>query len=722
MIKNTFLFCAAVLWYCSSSLAATTYQPTWTSVNKHPVAPEWFMDAKFGIYFHWGVYSVAAYGSEWYPRNMYNTAPSSEYTHHVATYGDPFTTWPYYYFINGANNKAGVFTQFAPKLKSAGGNFDPDDWASLFDSAGAKFAGPVAEHHDGFSDWNSTHNEWNAVNKGPHLDLAQLFATAIRAKSMKFMMSMHHAWNFTGYWQYPPTKYTDTSLQKLYGQMDTAKENQLWTDKLKEIIDGYQPDLIWQDLYLARIPENRRLDFLSYYYNKAVDWGKEVVVTSKDGFQTGEMHDYERGGPADITYPYWLTDDAISSSTWSYTSGMGYYTTTAMLHSLIDRVSKNGNMLLDIAPMADGTIPAAQRTILVQMGDWLKKFGESIYATRAWEVYGEGPTKMGGGAFTTPVAGTNKDIRFTRDKGDSTLYAIVLGWPGNDSTLRITTLNSKRFTATGMTAVMLPATAGATPIALSYSQDTGSLKVRMPASKPYTALAYVVKMTFGGKTVPSVTCPSRNPFQKTEAESFDASSGAVKAETCSDTGGGQNLGYITAGNWVSYCNVDFKNGATNFSARVATNTSSSTGRIELRLDSATGKLIGTLTGSGPGGYQNYATRSCTITGASGAHTLYLVFAAAGYNVNWFSFTQSTGVISTGRTPAMQARSPFGRLCFRESGITVPSGAKDVEIYSLQGKLLFRHAIDEKAGTSGFKETIRKLPFSVFYVKFTGNSR
>ena len=150
----TGLLLAAVAQMPHQVFAATTYQANWTSLNKHTCAPEWFKDAKFGIYFHWGVYSVGAYGDEWYARNMYNKS-GSVYTHHVATYGDPFTNWQYHNFILGANDKSGNFVQFAPKLKSAGGNFDPDAWAALIDSAGAKFSGPVAEHHDGFSDWDS---------------------------------------------------------------------------------------------------------------------------------------------------------------------------------------------------------------------------------------------------------------------------------------------------------------------------------------------------------------------------------------------------------------------------------------------------------------------------------------------------------------------------------------------------------------------------------------
>lgn len=483
--------------------AATTYQPTWASVDTHNPAPEWFQDAKFGIYFHWGAFSVPAFANEWYPRNMYNQG-SNEYNHHLSAYGDPYSNWPYHNFINGAYDKSGHWTQFAPKLVSAGGNFDPDAWAQLFVDAGAKFAGPVAEHHDGFSMWNSAVNEWNSVAKGPKLDLAAQFATAIRAQGLKFLMSSHNAYNFTGFYQWVPAQ-SDLSLKKLYGQLGQTAEEQLWFNKLKEMIDQYQPDIIWQDFNLSQISESQRLNFLAYYYNKGIDWGKEVVATYKDGFNNrGEVFDYERGGPADITSPYWLTDDSISSSSWCYTQGIGYYSTAAMLHSLIDRVSKNGNMLLNIAPMADGTIPQGQKDILLGMGDWLKKFGESIYATRAWSCYGEGPTKMGGGSFVTPVAGTNKDIRFTRNKANNTLYAIVLGWPGNGAQLQITTLDSSRFNIGTLTSVQLLGASAGAYINLAYSQNSTAFNVTMPSSQPYSALAYVVKLTFSG-TIPTLS-------------------------------------------------------------------------------------------------------------------------------------------------------------------------------------------------------------------------
>ncbi|MCK2220413.1 alpha-L-fucosidase [Actinomadura sp. ATCC 31491] len=473
-----------------------SYTASWASVDQHPPAAEWFQDAKFGIYYHWGVFSVPAFANEWYPRNMYFSG-SNENNHHKSVYGDP-SVWPYHNFINGARDKAGNWVQFAPKLKSAGGNFDPGEWAQLFADAGARFAGPVAEHHDGYSMWNSTVNEWNSLATGPRLDLLRLHADAIRAKGLKLLVSLHHAYNFTGFYERVPAQPTAT-LRKLYGQLDAAAEYQLWYDKLKEVIDGYQPDVIWQDFNLGRIPESQRLSFLASYYNRAVAWNKDVVATYKDGFNNrGEVFDYERGGPAALQTPYWLTDDSISSSSWCYTVGIGYYSLEAMLHSLIDRVSKNGNMLLNIAPMADGTIPSGQRTILLSIGDYLKRFGESIYATRAWTLHGEGPTQMGGGSFTTPRPGTNRDIRFTRSKDNRVLYATVLGWPG--ATLTITTLSSNRINLSSLASAQLLGPAAGQYVALpGRTQDSGGLRLSMPSSTaPFSAPAYVVKLTFTG--------------------------------------------------------------------------------------------------------------------------------------------------------------------------------------------------------------------------------
>ena len=255
-----FLFITGINGNIFAQTQQQAFQPTFESLEKANPVPEWFKDAKFGIYFHWGVYSVPAFGNEWYPRNMY-VKGSPENKHHIATYGDP-SEWPYNTFMTGAKDKQGNFVQFAPKLKSEGGKFDPEEWAQLFADAGAKFAGPVAEHHDGFSMWASKVNPWNAKDKGPKLDLVGLLSKAIRKKNMKLMLSMHHAYNITGYYEYVPHT-DDPDLQKLFGQQGKEKNEAYWLAKHKEIIDGYKPDIIYQDFNLHIISQHVLLEFLS---------------------------------------------------------------------------------------------------------------------------------------------------------------------------------------------------------------------------------------------------------------------------------------------------------------------------------------------------------------------------------------------------------------------------------------------------------------------------
>ncbi|MGW4063110.1 alpha-L-fucosidase [Amycolatopsis sp. NPDC004747] len=526
----------------------SSYTPSWASVDQHPPAPEWFQDAKFGIYYHWGVFSVPAFGNEWYPRNMY-IGGSNENNHHKQVFGDP-SAWPYQNFINGARDKAGNWVQFAPKLKSAGGNFDPAEWAQLFADAGAKFAGPVAEHHDGYSMWNSTANEWNSVKTGPKLDLLRLHADAIRAKGLKLLAALHHAYHFTGYYDHVPNQSTE-SLRRLFGQNGTQAENQLWFDKLREVVDGYQPDLVYQDFNLTQVAEAQRLNFLSRYYNQAVAWNKDVVATYKDGFDNrGEVFDFERGGPGDLMSPYWMTDDSISSSSWCYTNGIGYYSMKAILHSLLDRVSKNGTMLLNIAPMADGTIPSGQRTILLGLGSYLKRFGESVYGTRAWAVYGEGPTKMGGGSFTTPVEGTRTDVRFTRSKDNTVLYVTVLGWPG--STFPITTLSSSRINLGNLvSAQLLGPDAGTATTLPAPVQDASALRVQLPsANPPFDAPAYVVKLTFSGQ----IPTPGSGPLPTGWARIANVATGLVL-----DSGGSVAAGSpLKQWNWDGSTNLQWQ--------------------------------------------------------------------------------------------------------------------------------------------------------------------
>ncbi len=493
---KTFLLLSIIIGVTAKfSVQAQKVQPEFASLEKSDPVPEWFRDAKFGIYFHWGVYSVPAFANEWYPRTMYIKG-SSENRHHIATYGET-GQWPYNNFITGATDKKGNFVQFAPRLKSEGGQFDPDEWAQLFADAGAKFAGPVAEHHDGFSMWASGINPWNAKDMGPKLDLVGLLTNAIRQKDLKVILSMHHAYNITGFYEHVPET-NDPRLQMLFGQQGKENNEAFWLGKHKEIIDNYKPDIIWQDFNLHIISTPVLLEFLSYYYNKATEWDKEVVATYKDGLNTKcAVLDYERGGPTDITENYWLTDDAISSSSWCYTEGIGYYSKKQVLHGFIDRISKNGNLLLNISPKADGTIPQEQKDILLSMGAWLKKYGEAVYATRAWEKFGEGPTQMGAahGIMGAPVAGTAKDIRYTRSKDYKTLYAILLGWEEGDKEIILKTLSSKRMDLRNLETVELINGETGHYLPLNFRQDINGLIVSLPRSK-IEELAYVLKLNF----------------------------------------------------------------------------------------------------------------------------------------------------------------------------------------------------------------------------------
>ncbi|MGK7393270.1 MAG: alpha-L-fucosidase [Candidatus Cyclobacteriaceae bacterium M3_2C_046] len=502
-----------VIGSCKQNQTEIIYEPTWESLKQVDPVPEWFKDAKFGIYFHWGVYSVPAFGNEWYPKNMYSE-DAKEHQHHINTYGKP-EAWPYHYFIVGSEDKQGNFVQFAPRLKSEGGAFDPGEWADLFARAGAKFAGPVAEHHDGFSMWASKVNPWNAKDQAPGMDLVGLLTQAIRARDMRVILSMHHAYNFTGFYEHVPET-TDPDLQILYGQLGREKNEAIWLAKHKEIIDNYKPDIIWQDFNLTAISEHVLLEFLAYYYNRANKWGKKVVTTYKDALNTEiALLDYERGGPYQLKDYYWLTDDAISRSSWCYTEGIEYYSATAVLHSLFDRISKNGNLLLNISPKSDGSIPSEQKDILMAMGSWLSRFGEAVYGTRAWLKYGEGPTEMGSGhphgegaSFSRPVEGTPRDLRFTRSKDNSTLYIIFMGWP-EDHQLSIKTFARDSIELEGtLEEVALLGDQKGTYLPVSYIQEQAAMHFALP-QKPSEEMAYVLKCSFRNE-IPALSVNSQD--------------------------------------------------------------------------------------------------------------------------------------------------------------------------------------------------------------------
>ena len=414
-----------------------TYSPDWESLAKHQASPEWFQDAKLGIYFHWGVYSVPAYGSEWYPRNMH-FENHDIYKHHLETYGHP-SEFGYHDFV--------------PMFRAE--YFDAEEWADLFQKAGARFAGPVAEHHDGFSMWDSEVTPWNVADMGPKKDITGELATALRKRDIKLITTFHHAKQLQrfdstetgsrteGYAlsHYPffegmPTTSDDEKLKYIYGNIPEDQWlEEIWYGKLKEVIDKYQPDIIWFDYVLDQIPEEYRQKFSAYYLNEAEKWDKEVVIVRKqeDLPINYTVDDLEKSRKNRIGAEPWMTDETISKGSWCYTENLEIKGSADVLHVLIDIVSKNGVLLLNVSPKADGTIPDNQKQVLIDMGAWLDAYGESIYDTRPWYTFGEGPTKEPEGHFKhhqefLKIKYSWKDVRYTT-KGTA-IYATLLGWPG----------------------------------------------------------------------------------------------------------------------------------------------------------------------------------------------------------------------------------------------------------------------------------------------------
>ena len=365
---------------------------------------------------------------------------TSQHEHHVKTHGGP--------------EKFG-YKDFIPDF--TGAKFDPDEWADIFANAGAKFAGPVGEHHDGFSMWDSKINDWNAAKMGPKRDVVGELERAYRARGMKYLVAMHHAenWWFFPHWR-KDFDISDPRYAGLYGEPhnpdgpindkwffdqdlpNLAFLNQ-WRDRLYEVIDNYHPDMVWFDFGLSAMAESHVLDFMAYYYNKETEWSRDLLVTYKWNHLPPNMAvlDHELGREAELTYHEWLTDSTVDDGeAWGYVKDAKYKSSASLIHYLVDNVSKNGYLLLNVGPKADGTIPDEAKAILRDMGKWLEINGEAVYGTTPWFIAGEGPTKLeksGGFNEDKKLDYSSKDIRFTAK--DDALYATCFGWPGESITI-----------------------------------------------------------------------------------------------------------------------------------------------------------------------------------------------------------------------------------------------------------------------------------------------
>jgi alpha-L-fucosidase len=388
--------------------------------------PKWFRDAKFGIWAHWGPQAVPMEG-DWYARKMYIQG-DPDYEDHLKRWGHPST--------NG-------WKDIIPLWKAE--KWEPEKLMKLYKKAGAKYFVSMASHHDNFFLWNSKLHRWNSVEMGPLRDVVGEWQKAAKHNGLPFGVSEHlgasfawfqtsHGADKTGPLAGVPYDGANSNYWDLYqvptseggmGYTRNPRSQQLWFDEVKELVDNYQPDLLYTD---GRVAFNNEvgLSQIANFYNLKIRRGKtEAVYNCKQPSGGRWVQDYERGGNAGISPYPWQTDTSIGD--WFYNKHWKYRPIHWTVHMLVDIVSKNGNLLLNVVQKPDGTLDPEVETMLQQLADWTAVNGEAIYGTRPWLVFGEGEVKAKGGAFKEDAIYSAKDIRFTT-KG-KTLYAIALGWP-----------------------------------------------------------------------------------------------------------------------------------------------------------------------------------------------------------------------------------------------------------------------------------------------------
>lgn len=419
---------------------AGRYKPDWASLSGHKT-PGWYYRDKFGIFIHWGIYSVPAYGNEWYSRSMYDKSVR-EFEYHRKTYGP--------------QNEFG-YKDFIPMFRAE--KFSADEWIALFEKAGAKFVMPVCEHHDGFAMYDTQLNRWNAKNMGPCRDVAGEIKAACEKRGLTFCASTHRAehYFFMNMGRTFDSDVNDDSYRDFYGpavwtpELDSSKLHittadtysagpdkewlEDWLVKTCELVDSYQPSILYFDWWIhnkAFKPYLKKL--CAYYYNRAEEWGKEVTINYKhEAFPPGvATFDVERGALTDISPVPWQTDTAIGKQSWGYRSDNEYKSARQIICDLIDIVSKNGMLLLNVGPKADGTITDEETAVLLGIGEWMSRNGEGIYGTTFWKRFGEGTVNNEGGFFkdNDEKNFTSQDFRFTYKNGF--VYAFQMRPDGRD--------------------------------------------------------------------------------------------------------------------------------------------------------------------------------------------------------------------------------------------------------------------------------------------------
>ena len=439
------------------------YKDDWQSLSGHKT-PDWYYRAKLGIFIHWGIYSVPAYACEWYPRWMYNPG-SREYEYHKKNFGDP---------------KDFGYKDFIPMFK--GERFNADEWVELFRRAGAGYVMPVCEHHDGFAMYDSDLNRWNAAKMGPCRDVAGEIKKACEAKGLAFCASSHRAEHFffMNMGRTIDCDVNDENYRDFYGPaylcpelsdvavfhtledvFSSAKPTEEWlTDWLVrtcELIDRYKPMILYFDTWIQNAAFKPYLKKMcAYYYNRAEEWGKEVTINYKHEAFPPDVatFDVERGALTDISPVPWQTDTAIGKKSWGYIEDNEFKPARQIICDLIDIVSKNGMLLINIGPKPDGTITGEETAVLNELGDWMDVNGEGIYDTIPWKTFGEGEVNNTAGSFqdNTEKVFTSEDYRFTYKNGF--LYAFCMKPDSEEFLIRSLKIKGERDFVTGDVAVL----------------------------------------------------------------------------------------------------------------------------------------------------------------------------------------------------------------------------------------------------------------------------
>ncbi len=438
-ISRCVVFCAAGVMISVADcqvlpVASGPFKPTMESLQKYE-SPNWFRDAKFGIWAHWGPQSVPMDG-DWYARGVYEQG-SGHNKYHVSHYGPP--------------SKFG-YKDIIPLWKAE--KWDPAKLMKLYKKAGARYFVSMGSHHDNFFLWNSKLHRWNAAKMGPHKDVVGTWQREAKKNGMRFGVSEHlgasftwfqasHGADKTGPFAGVPYDGADPQYADLYHEKaeagDTAwysnnpKWQREWYSEIKELVDNYHPDLLYSD---GGVPFGNEvgLSMIAHFYNSnAAQHGGnvEAVYNCKQTSNGRWVEDLERGNMSKIDAHPWQTDTSIGD--WFYNRNWKYRPINWVVDTLVDNVSKNGNLLLNVVQRPDGSIDPEVETMLEQMADWTKIHGEAIYGSRPWLVYGEGAVRAKGGSFSEDFGYSAQDIRFTTQ--GPTLYAISLAYPSSNELL-----------------------------------------------------------------------------------------------------------------------------------------------------------------------------------------------------------------------------------------------------------------------------------------------